>query len=60
MTSTPDDPEPYHVVLDDGTGAERSVRLQRVYIGMEFGAERKTWLIVEIDDDRRTARAQLP
>ena len=59
MTATPESPEPYYVVLDDGRGEERSVRLQRVYVGMEFGAERKTWRIVELDENQRTARAQL-
>lgn len=60
MPSTAEEPEPYFVVLGDATGDDRSVRLQRVYLGMEFGAERKTWVIVELDDERRTARAELP
>jgi hypothetical protein len=59
VTATPESPEPYYVVLDDGRGEERSVRLQRVYVGMEFGAERKTWRIVELDENQRTARAHL-
>jgi hypothetical protein len=58
VTATPETPEPYFVVLDDGRGEKRSVRMQRVYLGMEFGAERKTWRIVELDEDRRTARAE--
>ena len=59
MTTTPETPEPYYVVLDDGRGEKRSVRLKHVYVGMEFGAERKTWRIVELDEERRTARAEL-
>ena len=59
MTATQETPEPYYVVLDDGRGGEkRSVRLTQVYLNMEFGAERKTWRIVELDENRRTARAE--
>jgi hypothetical protein len=58
MTATQETPDPYYIVLDDGRGEKRSVRLTQVYVDMEFGAERKTWRIVELDEDRRTARAE--
>jgi hypothetical protein len=58
VTATAETPERYYIVLYDGRSEKRSVRLKHVYVGMEFGAERKTWRIVELDEDRRTARAE--
>ena len=58
VTTAGDEREPYYVDLDDGSGADRSVRLERVHIGQALGAYRRSWVIVEIDEEQRTARAE--
>jgi hypothetical protein len=53
-----DAPEAYYVHLNDGKGTHGPVRLTRVYIGQEFGAHRRSWVIVDVDDEQHTARAE--